>query len=92
MCLKYGDDELDTVRSLMSMTLNSAIAMVFDLDIDDIDLAMNFKIDLGMSAEQGIELKDMVAEYFDGIDVDLAELDTVEKLFDFVIHQEFNLV
>jgi hypothetical protein len=91
MCLKYGDDELDTVRSLMAMTLNSAIAMVFDLDIDDIELSMNFAEDLEMSVAQSNELQDLVAEYFDGIEIDLATITTVENLFDFVIHQEFQL-
>ena len=92
MCLKYGDDELDTVRSLMSMTLNSAIAMTFDKDLDDIELSMNFTKDLQMSDAQKLELEEMVAEYFDGLEVNLSEYPTVENLFDFVIHQEFEMV
>ena len=91
MCIKYGNDELDTVRSLMSMTLNSAIAMVFDLDLDDIQLTMHLKQDLKMTEQQALELQEMVAEYFDGIELDLNELNTIEDLFDYVIHQEFEL-
>jgi hypothetical protein len=89
MCIKYGKDELSTVKALMSMSLNAIIADVFDMDLDDIKLELNLRTDMQMSDAKESELKAMVAEYFDDLQVDFSQIKTLADLFDLVIEQEF---
>jgi len=89
MCIKAGNNELSSVKSLMTISLNAIIADVFELDLDDISPQLNLHTDLGMSEEKQLELADMVDEYFDGLKLDFYCLDTLSDLFDVVIEQEF---
>lgn len=91
MGLRYGDEQTDTVHSLMVMTLHSAISMVLDVDLNDIELTMDLRDDLNMDEVKANELQEMIADYFDNIRVDLTSIKTVENLFDEVINQEFEL-
>lgn len=89
MCIKVGNNELDSVKGLMTISLNAIIADVFDLDLDDISPHLNLRNDLGMGEEKQSELADMVDEYFDGLRLDFSSLNTLGDLFDIVVEQEF---
>ena len=89
MCIKIGNNELSSVKGLMAISLNAIIADVFELDMDDILPQVNLRSDLGMSGEKQAELAEMVAEYFDGLKLDFALIDTLGDLFEVVIEQEF---
>ena len=91
MSLRYGDEQTDTVHSLMVMTLHSAISMVLNVDLNDIELTMDLRDDLNMDEIKANELQEMIADYFDNIQVDLQSIKTVENLFDEVINKEFEL-
>lgn len=89
MCIKYGNNELDTVKAIMSMSLNSIIADVFDMDLDDIRQELDLHDDLHISHEQQSALKEMIAEYFDDLQVDFNRIKTLRDLFEIVIESEF---
>lgn len=90
MCIKMQDmNELGTVKALMSMSLNSIIEDIFDIDQADIKLAMNLRSDLHMDSAKQDELADMLADYFDGIHPDLTKAQTIDNLFDMVVEEEF---
>ena len=89
MCIKIGDDELETVKALMTMSLNAVILDVFDLDLDDLELELSLTTDLGMDAEKQQELAEMIDDMFDGLIIDFSVTDTLEELFQVIIEAEF---
>lgn len=89
MCIKIGDNELDTVRGLMSMSLNAIVSDVFDLDLDAIHRGLDLTRDLAMNPEQQQGLMDLVAEYFDGLRLNFKRIRTLDDLFQQVVDQEF---
>lgn len=89
MCIKIAEDELGTVKALMTMSLNAIIADVFDLDLDDIKAELCLREDLNMSAGQQQQLVDVIGEYFDDISVNLDEIKTLGELFERVVFSEF---
>lgn len=89
MCIRAGNDELDTVKMLMSMSLNSVIARVFDLDLENIDPKLDLRRDLRMDDIKAQVLCDEIADCFDGLSIDLSLINTLNQLFDSVIDVEF---
>lgn len=89
MCIKAGNNELDSVRALMSMSLNALISEVFDKDLEDLDGNLSLYEDLAMNAHQQQELGELIAEYFDGLSIDLTAINTLQELFDSIIEVEF---
>jgi len=89
VCIKIGDSELDTVKALMSMSLNAIVADIFDLDLDEITPELDLTQDLKMSPSQQQELSETVAEYFDDITIDFTKIHTLNNLFEVVIFSEF---
>ena len=89
MCIKAGNNELGSVKALMTMSLNSIIADVFDRDLDDLELEMTLRGDLGMDAGQQAELAEVIAEYFDDLLVDFNQVETLDDLFNIVVENEF---
>ena len=92
MCIKAGNNELGTVKALMAMSLNSIIADVFDLDLDDIAPYQKLRTDLHMDAARQSELADLIAEYFDGLLLDFSQIQTVDDLFNVVVENEFRCI
>jgi hypothetical protein len=89
VCIKSGNSELSTVKALMTMSLNSIFADVFDIDLDDIQLDMNLQSDLKMTDAQQQELAEVIAEYFDDLVVDFSKVSTVDDVFNIVVEAEF---
>ena len=89
MCIKAGYNELGSVKALMTMSLNAVVAQVFDLDLDDIRAGQRLHADMHMSAAQEAELKSMVAEYFDDLELAIGPATTLGDVFDQVIETEF---
>ncbi|RDH84016.1 MAG: hypothetical protein DIZ80_07730 [endosymbiont of Galathealinum brachiosum] len=89
MCIKYGDNELDTVKALMTMSLNSIIADIFNLELDEIRPELKFYDDLSMSPVQERDLINTIAEYFDELKVDIRRTDNLNNLFEVVVLSEF---
>jgi hypothetical protein len=91
MCIKVGDDELDSVKALMTMSLNALIAEVFDWELEDLKPELSLTRDLGMDEEKKQELTELIDEYFDGLWVDFTLNDSLEMLFKTVVESEFEL-
>jgi hypothetical protein len=89
MCINIGNNELSTVKGLMTMTLNSIIADVFDIDLEDIKLDSSLYNDLGMTCEQQNELTEIIADYFDGLKIDFDKVQQLEEIYNIVIETEF---
>jgi len=89
MCIKAGDNEIETVKNLMTMALNAIIATALDADLDDVGTEARLAEDLGMDAEKAEFLRELIADHFDGLDVDPATLNTVEDLLEIVVLNEF---
>lgn len=90
MCIKIKDlNELGTVKALMAMSLSSIIEDIFDIEQNEIKLSLNLRSDLRMSSNQEILLSDAIADYFDGRQPDLKNVQTLDNLFDLVVEQEF---
>ena len=91
MCIKYGGDEQDTVKTLMTMSLNSIIADIFDLELFDIVPELTLHGDLSMSENQETDLILTIAEYFDDLKIDIQQNDNLNTLFENVIFSEFKV-
>lgn len=92
MCIKAGDDELDSVKALMTMSLNALIAEVFDKDLEELELSLSLTRDLGMDSQKQQELTELIDEYFDGLSVDFSKNDSLGALFQTVVNAEFEAV
>ena len=92
MCIKAGDDELDSVKALMTMSLNALIAEVFDKDLEELELSLSLTRDLGMNSQKQQELAELIDEYFDGLSVDFSKNDSLGALFQTVVNSEFEAV
>lgn len=89
MCIKAGNDELDSVKNLMLMALRAAIAQALDVELEDIEPEVRLVADLGMDAEKGEELVELVADTFDGLTIDLETIETIGDLYECVVLHEF---
>ena len=88
MCIKIGDDELDTVRALMSMTLNAVLADLFGVNPDAISPDLNLRRDLNLDAGKQCKLQQRVQEYFEGVRLDFARIETLDDLYRQVVAVE----
>ena len=89
MCIKAGNDELDTVKNLMLMALRAAIAQALDVDLDVIEPEKRLVQDLDMDADKRTELAELIADTFDGLVIDLEAIRTIEELYEQVVLHEF---
>ena len=82
MCIKAGKDELESVKNLMSMALKAVVADALHADLDDIVDEARLVEDLRMGSTESEALRDLLADTFDGIEVDLGQTPTVAALLD----------
>ena len=73
----------------MSMCLSGVLCEALEIDIDEIRPTAYLVKDLGMTAKKAEALKAGIAEYFDGLEVDLNATPTVGALLDKVVLNEF---
>lgn len=90
MCIKAGNTELGSVRALMTMSLNAVVADVFDLEPEDLRPELRVYGDLHMNADQAGEFSALVAEYFDGQQLDFGADATLGEIFDQVVGRQFD--
>ncbi|MBT5229663.1 MAG: hypothetical protein HOM11_05235 [Methylococcales bacterium] len=90
MCIKIGEDELSSVRGLMTMTLNVVIAEALELDLDDINPSDSLINTLKMTEDNMSVLLEDIEGMFDGLVVDMNDIDTVSDLLEVVVNNEFN--
>ncbi len=90
MCIKAGgENELESVKNLMSMSLMAIIADSLDVEIDQIQNSDHLQRDLKMGDSTRQTLEEQIADIFDGLRLDLTQVDTVATLLDLVVYNEF---
>ncbi|MCW8825668.1 MAG: hypothetical protein OQK78_04515 [Gammaproteobacteria bacterium] len=90
MCIRAGgENELESVKNLMSMSLMAIIADSLDVDIDDIHNSDRLQEDLKMTPSSCEDLEKQIADIFDGLQLDLIQIDTVGTLLELVVFNEF---
>ena len=89
MCIRAGSNELESVKNLMGMSLMAVVAESLDTDIDVIDESQYLVKDLKMDGEGRARLEAMIADVFDGLQVNLNTTPTVGALLDKVVMSEF---
>jgi len=89
MCIKIGNNELSAIKGLMTMTLNSIIAEIFNLELEEIELNTRLYDDLHMTVAQEQEFSALLDEYFDGLNIDFKKAKTLDEIYQIVIETEF---
>jgi len=89
MCIRAGNDELESVKSLMSMALRVVVADALHAELDDITDESRLVEDLHMGKQECHALHDLIADTFDGLDVDVCHVGTVRGLLEQVVLREF---
>ncbi|MCW8888776.1 MAG: hypothetical protein OQK25_06905 [Gammaproteobacteria bacterium] len=90
MCIRAGgENELESVKNLMSMSLMAIIADSLDVDIDDLNNSDRLQEDLNMNPSSCQILEEQIADIFDGLQLDLGQIDTVGTLLELVVFNEF---
>jgi hypothetical protein len=89
MCIKAGNSEMGAVKALMTMSLNAVVSEVFGMEPDDIAPELRVFSDLHMNADQQAEFTELVAEYFDGLELEFEPGTTLGEIFDRVVEQQF---
>jgi hypothetical protein len=89
VCIKTGNNELDSLKAIMTMSLNAIIAEVFGRDLDDIEPGLHMYTDLNMDKQKQLELGEIIAEYFDGLQVEFSRVELLDDLFEQVVGAAF---
>ncbi len=90
MCIKAGKDELESVKNLMLMSLTAAVAEALQVEFDAVTPGARLVDDLGMDRRKRAELEATIADFFDGLKLDLRRVVTVGSLFEQVVLREFS--
>ena len=86
---KLDDNELDTMKELLTMALNAVIAEFLNVDVDRVRPGSRLVADLGMSPAAKKRLQKEIAFIFDCAELDMPNAMKVEELVDKVAHIEF---
>ncbi|HEA26538.1 MAG TPA: hypothetical protein ENH92_05385 [Ectothiorhodospiraceae bacterium] len=90
MCIRAGgENELESVKNLMSMSLMAIISDSLDVEIDEIENSDHLQNDLKMIDSTRQTLEEQIADIFDGLQLDLTQIDTVGTLLELVVYNEF---
>ncbi len=89
MCIRAGSNEIESVKNLMGMSLMAVIAEALEADLDEISEEMRLIEDLHMDQAHEQELKAMIADVFNGLEVDFHTTPTVSSLMEKVVLSEF---
>ena len=90
MCIRAGgQNELESVKNLMSMSLMAIISDSLEVDIDEIKPSDHLKTNLHMDDHSRQTLEAQIADIFDGLQLDLTQIDTVGTLLELVVYNEF---
>lgn len=92
MCIKIGNNEMDSVHALMTMSLNALLADFFNKDMDDFLPDLSLTRDLNFDSSLHSSLNDQIDEYFDGVRLDFSKIDTIKELFSAVVDKEFQSI
>lgn len=87
MCPKFADSEISSMKALMATVLNAVVIEVFRMGRGDIRPELELQRDLRMTAVQQAQLTNLVAEYFDGLRLQIGAATTLGDLYAQVMEQ-----
>ncbi len=90
MCIRVGNNELESVKNLMGMSLKAVVADALHADLDAVNDSSRLVEDLQMNASGSQQLEELIADVFDGLQIDLQQTPTVAALLDQVVMKEFS--
>ncbi len=90
MCFKIGDNEFETVRGLMTMTVYSIISDTLGVSLESIEPESHLVNDLGMDLQKQEALKQSIKEMFDELTVEITPDSRVQDLVDMILLDEFD--
>lgn len=92
VCIRVGRDELETVKNLMGMSLKAVVAEALAVDLEAVAEGTRLREDLRMTPAGADALAALIADTFDGLQVDLAAVATYDRLLELVVLNEFHEV
>lgn len=84
------DQDTETVRGLMMMTVYSIIADILNVDITNIKPHSQLVNDLEMTARKQADLQRTIKEMFDNLTIDFTSIINVQDLTDRILNDEFD--
>lgn len=90
MCFKVGKDEIDTVSSLMRMSLLFLLSEALGVDADEIPAGARLIEDMELDKTKAARLNELIAEYFDGLQINLHDTPTVDSLLDKIVETQLH--
>jgi hypothetical protein len=90
MCIKLDENELDTMKDILTMALNAVIAECLNLAVDRVHPGSRLVADLGMSPLAKKRLQREIAFIFDCTELNMPDAMKVEELVDQVANIEFS--
>ncbi len=85
MCGKMGNNEIDSMKNMMAMSVYFVIADAFDIDAMDIEPSNNLEKDFHMTQESKQELSELVIDMFDGRQLDFTAIHNVQDVVDQIV-------
>lgn len=88
MCLKIGKDEIDTIRNLMRMSLLILLSESLDIEVEEISDKARLVEDLKLDNVKAARLNELIAEYFDGLKINLDDTPTIDSLLEKIVETQ----
>jgi hypothetical protein len=87
--MKMGENELETVKNLMAMSLKAVVSEALHADMEGIDERTRLVDDLHMDNDGNARLKALIADIFDGLEVEPERMSTFGDLLERMVLSEF---
>lgn len=81
MCPKMAEGEIASMQALMASVINAEFMDVFGLKLSDIKPELGLFADLRMNPSQQSRLTSFVAEYFDGLRLEIGPCTTLGDIY-----------
>ncbi|MCG6936855.1 MAG: hypothetical protein LJE83_01605 [Gammaproteobacteria bacterium] len=88
MCFKAGKDEIDTIRNLMRMSLLVLLSESLEIEAWELSGEARLVEDMKLDKAKAARLKREIAEYFDGLQINLDDTPTVDSLLEKIVETQ----
>ncbi len=85
MCGIMGNNEVDSMKNMMAMSVYFIIADAFDLDAMDIEPSNDLEKDFHMTSETKQNLSELVVDMFAGRQLDFSSIHNVQDVVDQIV-------
>jgi polyhydroxyalkanoate synthesis regulator protein len=90
MCGKMGDNEIDSMKNMMAMSVYFVIADAFEIDAMDLEETTGLDKDLKSTKEMKSRLCESVKDMFNGFDLKLGVNTSVKEVVDQIVMNDEN--